>query len=54
MAMLYLNFHRRITQDIYRSTPELFKEVEYKAGRKYPANNWGIKVLVDGQQVKQY
>ena len=54
MAMLYLNFHRRITQDIYRSTPELFKEVEYEGSKGFPANNWGIKVLVDGQQVKQY
>jgi len=54
MASLYLGFHRRLTQDIYKATPELFKEVEYEAGKKYPANNWGIKVLVDGQQVKQY
>ena len=54
MAMLYLNFHRRITQDIYRATPELFKEVEYEGGKGFPANNWGIKVIVDGQQVKQY
>jgi len=54
MASLYLGFHRRVTQDIYRATPELFKEVEYEAGKKYPANNWGIKVIVDGQQVKQY
>ena len=54
MATLYSGFHRRITQDIYRTTPELFKDVEYEAGKQYPANNWGIKVLVDGQQVKQY
>jgi hypothetical protein len=54
MAMLYLNFHRRITQDIYKSTPELFKEVEYEGSKGFPANNWGIKVLVDGLQVKQY
>jgi hypothetical protein len=54
MPALYLLFHRRVTQDIYRSTPELFKEVEYEAGKGFPANNWGIKVLVDGQQVKQY
>ena len=54
MAMLYLNFHRRLTQDIYKTTPELFKEVEYEAGKLYPANNWGIKVIVDDQQVKQY
>ena len=54
MASLYLGFHRRLTQDIYRATPELFKEVEYEAGKGFPANNWGIKVLVDGQQVKQY
>lgn len=51
---LYLGFHRRVTQDLYKATPELFKEVEYEAGKQYPANNWGIKVLVDGQQVKQY
>ena len=54
MANLYLGFHRRITQDIYKTTPELFKDVEYEAGKLYPANNWGIKVIVDGQQVKQY
>ena len=54
MDKIYLNFHRRITQDIYRSTPELFKEVEYEGSKGFPANNWGIKVLVDGQQVKQY
>jgi hypothetical protein len=51
---LYLGFHRRVTQDIYRATPELFKEVEYEASKGFPANNWGIKVLVDGKQVKQY
>jgi len=54
MQSLYLGFHRRVTQEIYKSTPELFKDVEYEAGKKYPANNWGIKVIVDGQQVKQY
>lgn len=54
MANLYLGFHRRVTQEIYKSTPELFKDVEYEAGKPYPANNWGIKVIVDGQQVKQY
>jgi hypothetical protein len=51
---LYLGFHRRVTQDLYRSTPNLFNHVEYEAGKKYPANNWGIKVIVDGQIVKQY
>lgn len=54
MPALYLGFHRRVTQDIYRATPELFKEVEYEGGKGFPANNWGIKVIVDGQQVKQY
>jgi hypothetical protein len=54
MASLYLGFHRRVTQDIYRATPELFKEVEYEGSKGFPANNWGIKVIVDGQQVKQY
>jgi hypothetical protein len=54
MPALYLGFHRRMTQDIYRATPELFKEVEYEGGKGFPANNWGIKVIVDGQQVKQY
>lgn len=54
MHALYLGFHRRLTQEIYRATPELFKEVEYEAGKGFPANNWGIKVIVDGQQVKQY
>jgi hypothetical protein len=54
MQELYLSFHRRVTRDIYKATPELFKDVEYKAGDRYPANNWGIKVLVDGQQVTQY
>jgi len=54
MPALYLLFHRRMTQDIYRATPELFKEVEYEGGKGFPANNWGIKVIVDGQQVKQY
>jgi len=54
MLALYLGFHRRMTQDIYRATPELFKEVEYEGGKGFPANNWGIKVIVDGQQVKQY
>jgi len=51
---LYLGFHRRVTQDLYKATPELFNHIEYEAGKKYPANNWGIKVIVDGQQVKQY
>lgn len=54
MPTLYLGFHRRLTQEIYKATPELFKDVEYEAGKGFPANNWGIKVLVDGQQVKQY
>jgi len=54
MQELYLSFHRRVTRDIYKAAPELFKDVEYDTGKKYPANNWGIKVIVDGQQVKQY
>jgi hypothetical protein len=51
---LYLGFHRRVTQDLYKATPDLFNHIEYEAGKKYPANNWGIKVIVDGKQVKQY
>lgn len=54
MDKVYLGFHRRVTRDIYKASPELFKEVEYEAGKGFPANNWGIKVIVDGQQVKQY
>ncbi len=54
LAGLYQSFHRSLTQEVYRTTPELLKYVEYEAGKQYPANNWGIKVVVDGKQVQQY
>jgi hypothetical protein len=51
---IYARFHRQLTKHIYSTTPELFKATEYEAGKRYPANNWGIKVFVDDKQVEQY
>lgn len=51
---VYARFHRQLTKHIYSTTPELFKAIEYEAGKRYPANTWGIKVFVDDKQVEQY
>lgn len=51
---IYARFHRQLTKYIYSTTPELFKATEYEAGKRYPANNWGIKVFVNNEQVDQY
>jgi hypothetical protein len=50
----WTRFKRHYTQHIYEKSSHLFKEVEYTAGKRYAPNHWGIKVTVDGQQVKQY
>lgn len=39
---------------LYRSNPEVFKDVEFEFGKKYPASMWGYSILVDGQEVRQY
>lgn len=39
---------------LYRANTDVFKRVEQPAGKRYPAGDWGVEVIVDGKKVKQY
>lgn len=44
---------RKIAKEIYIKHPEILKEVSVPSGKKYPACDWGMKLIVNGQQVEQ-
>jgi hypothetical protein len=51
---LFVQMKRGINKVLYRAHKEVFKRVEQTAGKRYPAGDWGVEVIVDGKEVKQY
>lgn len=51
--LMYANVKRKLSKEIYKENPDIFKEVEYEGGVKYPACDWGVKIIVDGKEVEQ-
>lgn len=51
---LFTSVKRKIVKDIYREHPDIFKEVRYACGAEFPSCDWGVKVIVNGQEMEQY
>lgn len=51
---LFMSVKRRLTKEIYKAHPDIFKEVRFACGEAYPACDWGTKVIVNGQEMEQY
>jgi len=50
---IFMATKRRVAKEIYKQHPEILKEVSCGIGKRYPACDWGVKVMVNGQQVEQ-
>lgn len=51
---LFMSLKRKLTKEIYRSYASIFKYVTYKQGEKYPTSDWGVKIIVDCEEMEQY
>lgn len=51
---LFMSVKRKIVKDIYTANPDIFKQVQFACGEEYPSCDWGVKVLVNGQEMEQY
>jgi len=50
---LFDSVKRKLNKELYKTHPEVFKEVELASCTMYPASEWGIKILVNGKEVEQ-
>ena len=50
---IFMATKRKIAKEVYKENPEILKEVSCGSGKRYPACDWGVKVMVNGQQVEQ-
>ena len=50
---LFANTKRKLSKEIYKANRDIFKEVEYEAGQVYPNCDWGVKIIVNGQEMEQ-
>ena len=51
---LFMSLKRKLTKEIYRSYASIFKYVTYEQGKKYPTSDWGVKIIVDCEEMEQY
>ena len=50
---IFMATKRKIAREIYKQNPDILKEVSCGSGKRYPACDWGVEVMVNGQQVEQ-
>jgi len=50
---IFMATKRRVAKEVYKKNPDILKEVPCAGGKRYPACDWGVKVMVNGQQVEQ-
>jgi hypothetical protein len=50
---IFISTKRRIAKEIYKQSPEILKPVSYQGGKRYPACEWGVKVVVNDQPMEQ-
>lgn len=50
---IFMATKRRVAKEIYKKHPDILKEVSCGSGKRYPACDWGVKIMVNGQQVEQ-
>ena len=51
---LFLRLKNKLNKELYKQHAEVFKEVKCEAGKRFPACDWGVKIVVDGKEVEQY
>ena len=54
LPQLFMAVKRRFSKEMYKKTPDVFYEEQQVMGKKYPANEWGVRVEVNGKEVEQY
>jgi hypothetical protein len=54
LPQLFMAVKRRFSKEMYKKTPDVFTDHPQVMGRKYPANEWGVRVEVNGKEVEQY
>jgi hypothetical protein len=50
---LFTILKRRLNKDIYKAHPDIFKEVKCESGVIYPSCDWGVKIVVNGEEMEQ-
>jgi hypothetical protein len=50
---LFVTLKRRLNKDIYKAHPDIFKEVKCESGVIYPSSEWGVKIVVNGEEMEQ-
>lgn len=50
---IFMATKRRLAKEIYKGHPEILNEVSCGSGKRIPACDWGVKIMVNGQQVEQ-
>jgi hypothetical protein len=50
---IFMATKRKIAREVYKENPAILKEVSCGSGKRYPACDWGVKLMVNGQQVEQ-
>jgi hypothetical protein len=50
---IFMATKRKIAREVYKENPDILKEVSCGSGKRYPACDWGVKLMVNGQQVEQ-
>jgi len=56
---MYESVKRHLVKDLYNENPGIFKEKVYPYGvypygEKFPQSDWGVKIIVNGQEKEQY
>lgn len=54
LPQLFMAVKRRFSKEMYKKTPDVFYEEPQVMGKRFPANEWGVFVTVDGEEVEQY
>jgi hypothetical protein len=49
---IFIATKRKIAKEIYKKSESIFKPVMYEGGKRFPSCEWGVKVMVNGQQVE--
>jgi hypothetical protein len=50
---LFMTLKRRLSKEIYKTHKDIFKEVKCESGKRYPSCDWGVKIVVNGEEVEQ-
>jgi hypothetical protein len=51
---LFLRLKNKLNKELYKQHADVFKEVKCEAGKRFPACDWGVKIIVNGKEMEQY